>query len=930
MWRARWLPWALLSLVLGACNRVPQYARPGALANWQGPTPDLPSRQLAQTPSETCWNQALTAERIQQEILDMELQARGPTVADSWAPAGLDLSTLPRPQAMFLLAHTPRISVEGVRFGGCRNLICILNRAFGQPDADVTGSLVYWYYLKTGTVLSATPFRSESPLSAEWVCRPGTSRPEEHLFTPTEIRRLVEIARSLPEGWAASAQAQVVYLFRRGFRPLRSAEQCRNLRGPEVNACLQCREQYVNSCGAPESSACAQSGIATTFFGSYGRYILETEAGLSTSEQYVNRQATFLRDLSGYAWFGFTHELIHLHDTPFGITDSNRFYALSGSDEWMRLSGWVWQTSVDATSGRGRRRATSTRRTLQRQGNPTPFLERTPGDTYASVSPMEDLAVTGSFARYDSERVASTVPEKYDYVTRTLFRGRRYTPQGLAETYREILSLQIAASLPQWIESCRAQPGSEAGDSLGISLLEGFPAFFRGCLRREFQSAFQGAIQRLKLNEMEACAWLPGRENALKESVLQTLRPQLETLLRAQDLIQPHLAAIRSLRESLDQQVDAREILQSCWNIENISREECFAARMREAFDAVAGQHRDALSGGQEEQRQLYLAAHPFGQTLDATLLGYRSALFGLEDRIEALARSQWERCNEESIFETPAGAATPLLEPFSGGATYVDPRVLNCLNQGALSRLHEVRQESASSDFPTLSPHAERFVDENILLPAWIRTLTERLGQDVNSETSRMGLIATALRQTIITSVLADASWSNGAFGTQSFQALCADRVLADPAFAEPQLSEQLASLRYLSADEWKGSLIREVCRNAEQTPTLQARLTDARNRFRAGVELLNASLQRAAQQVQADCLRIVPQTAAGTPQATESARQACSLTRWVPASEQVWAEWNRRRVGGNEFYTPALELSRRALWSHLGERVLQSLSRR
>jgi hypothetical protein len=129
----------------------------------------------------SCLNQKYDLVSLKQEVNQLEMSYdSGKPIEGQWR--GINLSTLPTPQAQLLLDHGQFISVGEKDFSHCRDVLCVINDIYQTQQIDQSSEksyLSYYWYLKTGSFLSLV---------------------DQHFSYP-ELINLWKLSHSMPEGF---------------------------------------------------------------------------------------------------------------------------------------------------------------------------------------------------------------------------------------------------------------------------------------------------------------------------------------------------------------------------------------------------------------------------------------------------------------------------------------------------------------------------------------------------------------------------------------------------------------------------------------------------------------------------------------------------------------------------------------------------------
>jgi hypothetical protein len=155
---------------------------------FQQRTPASASEQFS------CLNQKNDTVSLKQEVMQLEMSYdSGKPVEGNWR--GINLATLPTPQAQLILDHGQYIANNDKDFSHCRDITCVFNDIYQSQQIDLSAEksyLSYYWYLKTGSFISLIDQHfSHEELVNLW--KLSQSLPESFFFLPSfkVIRKMV-------------------------------------------------------------------------------------------------------------------------------------------------------------------------------------------------------------------------------------------------------------------------------------------------------------------------------------------------------------------------------------------------------------------------------------------------------------------------------------------------------------------------------------------------------------------------------------------------------------------------------------------------------------------------------------------------------------------------------------------------------------------
>jgi hypothetical protein len=170
-----------------------------AFTTWKKVQEKITGRSIASAQQEQCHFDQVTLESLQREIslLEGEYQT-GHHISGNWK--GIELQKLPSIQAQFIadFGHLIGDQNKSQSFMQCKEVICVMNTIY-LDYTKLSGYLSYYWYLKTGSMLSMS-----NVLPGQQSKYPGHYNGETHnyrdyLFSRRELINFYKLAKSLPE-----------------------------------------------------------------------------------------------------------------------------------------------------------------------------------------------------------------------------------------------------------------------------------------------------------------------------------------------------------------------------------------------------------------------------------------------------------------------------------------------------------------------------------------------------------------------------------------------------------------------------------------------------------------------------------------------------------------------------------------------------------
>lgn len=785
----------------GACSRsgMARFVDRGLISRAEEKLRSAPRtrRSLADEGRARCLKDRLNPRELRLDIAEREARIGGTPITGAWN--GIDLSTLPRPQGVYLDSHSRWIqSGSGVSFTGCRDVPCALGRAYGGPDTQ-PGLRAYWWYLRMGSVLSCA---KQIPGLSVDTTRPHT----DYLFKEGELDGFWRVSWMVSDSYRAMTSLQTIHR----LAPHTYLDSYRGFPMGET------------TCGLNHGSK--NSGIILLMDG-----CLNLDGGTGTSN---------------FFYIGVTHELSHALDHNLGTVGAR----LASTEEWTGFSGWTEHEAVDPIDG-------ETRIRWRYDSSKDGFVS-----DYAKTSPYEDFAETAAFFRFDPDTALRLAPKKSGYISRRLYGMTSFDPKGLARAYEDRAVAFALGGLPELVQRCVTEtpegapspsvtPSVAAVSQPGRLVLDAVPAAVVTCLEQGLDLKINEAFGELRATEYEACDFLASNEAIVRGKAAERLTPEIARLASEEQRLAPLVRAVKKLRLALARQIDAREGFRLCYV--RSDAEACFNTAIAEAFDRVSQPQAAELGEMLVKERGRFLAENSFTNAGAQTAEFFRWVFSGIDSLLAERAEGTWRTC----AMAPDPGPVTLLTSPFSGGAQYVSAGILNCINGIADEDVRLARDlHSSRLGIGAWDVAAQAYI-RDLLMPRYLAVLDESLAREASDEAAQR----TARKPEILGELSAELArtedtWMGSLMSREAAIAAC--RPVAEAGFPARSLPTRFAAVEDLRRD-WS----REACEKYVGTPAVSMRLRGrAEAAFQASLQALDSLVQVQAVEPGKTCKRQNP----------------------------------------------------------------------
>ena len=848
-------------------NRVAAMARPGVTARLERSFPGLTQRRtLAEDgASPQCFKDRLNFNEVRRFVQDQEAQARGPKMLDVWKQ--LDLSRLPIPQAQYFTQGSRYLKEKNIDYSGATDLIAVLNRAYGSKgDQEGLGHYAWW--LRTGTFLSLSdtiPYHPKDNPEGGGSENDSYSYAEgNEYFTEAELLAFWRLSYLLPPAMRFLPNAKAIYR----FPGMRVPVGWKRKEGFKI--VIERGDGSVLTITRGPVKVCADSW-------SNGIMRYTPICALANFGEGPGIDEDFVQTM--------IHETAHWKD--------NALARVSMTEAWESLSGWR-----DLTVTPDQPQLTS------HEWGYDPDKEGFISD-YAMTNPVEDFAESVAWARVRGETMRETsegsrefvkatfgpeelkklAPKKFALITRLAFEGRSYDQEGLRSYYTDQVYAGMAESLPSVNQRCGADAACR---DLGLG------------------EAASGVLKRLRAEEPEACDFLERREAEVVATAKSRLGSAVVAVTENPPEIPKKVESVRSLRETLAEQIDAREIYIHCYSQPDVGA--CYLKTLNEAVDRVIAQYSASPLSDAEKQteRDRVAVQASYYDTAQRVRAFYSKLLSGATTPVVDAARKRWDDC-QAAMGSEPVGAL-PVTRPFSGGTQYVDAGILACVNGGALSDVAFERDRFAqASGVEITDPDVRTYID-SLLLETYLGAFTAFLQRDALRDQLARDERRPRVVGVLKTEILSLADWQVGLASAEEARSRClkvADQTF-DAYFARVALNDRV-STRFIAAADLKLAWLDETCEAVAKDSQIQeavrateaARERAARQERERQAKLAAQELTKQRQALASAGSVLVQECKTQNPirtqrssevQRVKQTRRACVRKAWPERSASVW----------------------------------------
>lgn len=379
----------------------------------------------------------------------------------------------------------------------------------------------------------------------------------------------------------------------------------------------------------------------------------------------------------GFFFIGVPHELAHHYDF------SNQNFSFT--PEWLSLSGWVRapnenRRNVDIQSFGW---------TSQSQviGSQLPALDGFVRD-YSRKLPSEDWADSVPYTRFYIEEAIKSIPRKAQVVSRKLFDGRVYTPQGLADFYFRKVSADLKAKIQSWTAPC-LQAGAPENKNERAEPVD-------SCLTHQLHKNIDGQIQSLRETDLDYCDLMnQQRSTDLESRLIAAIRSRALTDLQEARSLAESVQARRhqqNFADALTREEPDLIAAAACFDANPF--ESCYARTRDQLLSHLTKQVLPASSvtpAIQREQRN-YISQRPIEQAKQRLERVLNEWAYRIASAIDEEATQAWTTCllSNRSYQDVPS--------VFRSTNVNLDVNLQRCLGSTIESSIAELDKNGVSA----------------------------------------------------------------------------------------------------------------------------------------------------------------------------------------------------------------------------------------
>lgn len=551
---------------------------------------------------------------------------------------GLDLNSISSIGAQMIADFKPFIGnqkmLENYNFASCKDVPCVLNRIY-QDASQISGYATYYWYLKTGSMISTSNFIPEQTSINPGEYANNSYQYQEYLFNQDELKHFYYLAKSLPEKLT--------------FIPL--FKTIHKIPGN------QSIEQVKNSCSTALPSGhillsqkCLQ-GEPKDFF----IHVTKEMA------KYVDRQE------------GLKFNLPSISSSKFWL-DQSLWSKKSHFNPRTKKLRYSWQSKLDKGNFLDQKSARSPIEQFAAlvayyRFDPVTFMQKTPAKTAQWIKKhiFHDKVYNpqGLYTQFVNQTV-------HDWSLQEVSIWKKCIDEQLIQSDIQDTQKDLVSSLEHPLYTCVEQK---------------VPGFIRY------------AMNKIQKDHYEGCQFFNSDHSspflAQKKRYQKNIHKfVMEKVLQKKIEIKRHGAEVligQNMKNQFIENIDPKAIFIDCFG--KSDQKQCYDNKLLAKLNQIIFMNEKISSYYQDSIREDIKSIFPYEQVAKQTHEVTKHFLAPYSARLSLAANKMWDTCklqgpDEEQNLELPMR--------FSGGRYFVNPKLVNCLNRSLKEEIYKLAELKA------------------------------------------------------------------------------------------------------------------------------------------------------------------------------------------------------------------------------------------
>lgn len=693
-------------------------------SNWQAAQTLRPGREPAnQKPilGPSCSMQNITLEQLQHEVKELETKYQTGSIIEGKFH-GMDLTTLPSIGAQMLADYKNLIGDKNSDqdYSKCLNVPCVFNKIY-QDSSRLSGYFVYYWYLKTGSMISSTNFipEQQSIVAGKYGSRDYSLR--DYLFTQSELRNFYFLAKSLPEKLT--------------FIPLMKSIH-------KIPGDSAIEKHPGNVCAVSLPNGQILLG-AKCIKNSPKEFFLNVTKQIAV---YVDRHEGLKRNIS----------------------------SLSVSKEWKFLSDWFKESYFNAKTHEFDYKWKSN---LPRNHFISSESKRSPGEQLASL--------IAHYRFNPEEFKAKTPLDIRNWVQNTIYGKKTFDSDGLYHQYiQQALNVWARQEVGLWRSCIDAHLKDQDIKSLQSDIKKSLDHPLYSCVQEKIPAFVHFVKEKIQKENYEGCEFFntPLKYGHMSKRFDTNITKYLvEKVLQRKIEIQKHgpeVLTAQTVKDEFINYVDPKAVYISCFD--KTDDKFCYEMSMRTKLKKIMQEFPRFSKYYKKIVQEDILSLYPYEHVKIKSNEAAKLFLAPYAARLHQAANKMWNSCKDLGMDQTE-----PLKLPmkFSGGKNFVNPKLINCVNTkiekelthlAGMKAFHVVSGERQAFE---LDKQEQKFA-LSFLEGKLLQTLNNLLDDEYVSEKLRFDQHFRKVRLAAITEFSDDKTLIDNIFSMNQVKSLCMNKV--------------------------------------------------------------------------------------------------------------------------------------------------------
>lgn len=712
---------SILSFAFYTHHKNNQPSRLSTFTAWQIVQKDIAKRSPAGLEANnTCQYNHIDLVQLKSEIKELEQKYQtGSTIEGKFH--GLDLTTLPSIGAQMLADHKNLIGNrnEELDFSKCQGSIpCVFNSIYND-QSKLSGYFVYYWYLKTGSMLSLSNFiPNQKSIEAGEYSRKKHSY-NSYLFNQEELKSFYFLAKSLPEKLT--------------FIPL-----LKSIHKIPVGAKIEGYSSDICSLALPN-----------------GQILLGYNC-LKGERKKFNLVVT-----KEIAKFADRHEGLKV-----GKSD------LSSQEEWINFGDWHKESYFNPVQHVFEYRW---KNKIQPEYVFDMDLKRSPSEHFATS--------VAHFRFNPNEFKVKVSNELREWIKDNIFNGLSYDSEGVYKQYiNQSLDIWARQEVPLWKNCLDQHLENKDITELQRDLANSLEHPLYACVEKKIPSFVNFLQNKIQKENYEGCKFFNDQglshiakrfdRNIKKYLVEKILQRKIEIQKHGTDVLTGQLVIADFIKN-----VDPKAVYVSCFSKKDIKK--CYHKEIKSKLDDILKNY-TATDYYKGVIREDTLALYPFDYVKRKTNEAAKLFLAPFSARLHQAANKMWNTCKEDG---TNAQEELKLPMKFSGGRYYINPKLINCINSKVETQLMQLAELKAfqyedSNRIEFKLNKAEKHFALSFMEGKLLQTLNNILDEEYFSEKQRFNQYFKEIRLSTVQTFEEDEELMTNVFSHQQVENLCMQKV--------------------------------------------------------------------------------------------------------------------------------------------------------